>query len=427
MLYWDHRAKIDTEITCRPLCSVLFACVLAFCGCLSSGVTRKTASVKAAKTVEVSATELGSRNQSLLNAYSGQIEAGADRIIFGSPSPIARRQALVWKAESILVLQRALLNTDPVAAVLDAWAFIFQLEAYMEQPAVKQGFGESYPVVSETLQRMDAEMVELIKKVAPTANIEAIRQKVSSWAETHPIETTLAGRPSAHPDLTRKLELSDMGTMESLKAVGETLGDLAARLDSYNANLPKQARWQAELALMDIARDPQVSATMANVSTVSGSLAKTSATVERLPEFLGQARTAMLSDVEGQRLATQAFFRDERVAAFDTVEQERIATLAALRSERMAATADLRGERQIVLDALHNERSAAMQDFNTASDKAVKDLDGKARSLIDYFFLRALELVLITLIMLSLAAWLLLRKFGGGRQDRGGRLYDRAA
>src|SRR5262249_39084695 len=147
MLYWDHRAKIDTEITCRPLCCVLFSCVLAFCGCLSGGATRKTASVKAAKTVEVSATELSSRNQSLLSTYSGEIETGADRIIFGSPSPVARRQALVWKAESIPVLQRALLNTDPVSATLDAWAFIFQMKAYMEQPAVRQGFGESYPIV----------------------------------------------------------------------------------------------------------------------------------------------------------------------------------------------------------------------------------------------------------------------------------------
>src|SRR5262249_26108262 len=159
-------------------------------------------------------------------------------------------------------------------------------KAYMEQPAVKEGFGESYPVVAETLQRMDDEMVELIKKVAPKADIDAVRQKVSSWAQTHPIETSLAGPPSAHPDLTRKIEMSDMGTMESLKAVGETLGDLSARLDSYNAYLPKQSRWQAELALMDLARDPQVSATIANVSTVSSALAKTSGTIDRMPELL---------------------------------------------------------------------------------------------------------------------------------------------
>lgn len=428
MLHQDRRPITDSEITCRPLCCALFACTLVLCGCLSGGATRKSASVKSAKNVTASPAELSSRNQSLLGSYSGEIEAAADKIIFGSPSAVARRQALVWKAEAIPVLQTSLLNTDPIAAGIDTWAFLFQMTAYMQQPAVQEGFGEFYPVVTETLKRMDAEMEQLIKKVAPTADIANLRQRLSSWADAHPIQTSLGGRASAEPGLIRLAEESDLGTLASIKAVEETLGDLAARLDSYNAYLPKQARWQAELTLMDLARDPQLGAAMTNLNAVSSSLAKTSGAMEHMPELMGQARAAVMSDVDGQRLAAQAFFREERTQAFDTLEQERIATLATLRNERLAATADLRGERQIVLDAFHNERLAATNDFNAGSDKALKDLDAKARSLIDHFFVRALELVLLTVILCSLAAWILLRKVAGGRVDRGGgRLYDRAA
>jgi len=68
-------------------------------------------------------------------------------------------------------MQTSLLNTDPVAAVLDTWAFIFQMTAYMERPALKQKFGESYPVVAETLRNMDAEMEQLVRVGAPTANV----------------------------------------------------------------------------------------------------------------------------------------------------------------------------------------------------------------------------------------------------------------
>src|SRR5436190_2829889 len=93
----------------------LVGLVLFFCGC-ASRTTRKTASVNSAKNIQISATELSSRNQSLLALYSAGIEAAADKIILESPSPIARTQALVWKAEAIPVLQTSLLKADPVAA-----------------------------------------------------------------------------------------------------------------------------------------------------------------------------------------------------------------------------------------------------------------------------------------------------------------------
>jgi hypothetical protein len=149
--------------------------------------------------------------------------------------------------------------------------------------------------------------------------------------------------------------------------------------------------------------------------------------MERMPELMGQAREAVRADVEGQRLAVQAFLRDERLQTLDALQQERIATVAALRGERLAATADLRGERQVVLDALHNDEIAVMNDFNAASEKAIKDLDNRSRGLIDHFFVRALELVLLTLVLCGLATWFLLRRFVPGRMDRRETRYDRAA
>src|SRR6476660_7928827 len=164
------------------------ACGLAMLiqGCLSENSTRKASSLKSTKNVQSSAPELSSRNKSMLALYSAEVEVAADRIISESPSPAAQRQALVWKTEAIPVLQTTLLNTDPVAAVLDTWAFIFQMTAYMERPAVKQGFGESHSVIAETLKNMDLEMEQVVRTSAPTANIPDLRQRVSAWAEAHP-------------------------------------------------------------------------------------------------------------------------------------------------------------------------------------------------------------------------------------------------
>lgn len=410
----------------RYSCCVLIGLMAILSGC-GSGPTRKTALIKSSKHVETSAAELSARNQSRLGLYSSEIENSADKIILQSPSAVTRRQALQWKAEAIPVLQTALLNTDPVAATLDAWAFILQMKAYMEQQVVKQGWGESYPVVTETLDRMEADMEQLIREAAPSANLAAVRQRVSSWAEAHPIQAGLSSRTSADAVLIRYAEQGDLGTRASIRAAEESIGDLTARLDSYNAYLPKQARWQAELLLSDLSGYPEISSATSALAVLSRAVDRTTGSMEHMPELVGQAHQAVLADVDGQRLGLQDFLREERVQAMGSLDQERIATMTNMRGERLAATADLRAERQIVLDALHKEQVAVMNELHAASETALKEFDTKARGLIDHFFLRALELLLLTLVLCSLLAWFLLRRIIGRRGDRGERSYDRAA
>jgi hypothetical protein len=397
-------------------------------GCISGGgSTRKTSSLRTTKKVTSSAAELSSRNQSILSLYSGEVEAAADKIILESPSPVAKRQALVWKAEAIPVLQTTLLNTDPLAAVLDTWVFLYQMDSYMNRPEIKQRLGDSHSGVIETLRNMDAQMTNLVQQGAPTANVADIGEKAKRWAEAHPIQTSLAGRQSVDAEVIRRVGETDMGTMASIQALGESLGDLTARMDSYNVYLPKQARWQAELLLRDIASDPQVKTAFSNVGALSTALAKTSSSLDRMPELMGETRQAINSDVTGQRLATQTFLRNERLETLQALKQERIATVAALDRERLAGTADLRTERQILLNESRNQEAAILQSVNASTEKAIQDIDRRSRILIDHFFVRALELVLFTLAVCALIGWILLRRFAPTRLQRAERQYDRAA
>ena len=385
-------------------------------GCMSGNGTRKAASLKSTKNVESSAPELSSRNQSMLALYSAEIEAAADRIISESPSPAAQRQALVWKAEAIPVMQTSLLNTDPVAAVLDTWAFIFQMTAYMERPALKQKLGASYPIVAETLRNMDAEMEQLVQLAAPAANVADLRHTVSAWAEAHPIQAGLAGRQSADPDVIRKAEQSDLGMTTSIKTLAEGLGDLTARLDSYNVYLPKQARWQAELLLTDFTHDAQIRGALSNFATLSDSAAKASSTINQMPELVDQTRKAFKADVDAERLSAQAFVRDERLSTLYALQQERIATIDAMHIERLATTAQISDQRRATLEELRGQETAMLNQFEQISKRDIQDLDARGRGLINYFFLRVLELMLLALVLCSLLAWAILRRFAPRRQ-----------
>ena len=395
-----------------------FSCML--CGLMLlapgriHGDTQKTR--KHTPNVKSSASELSARNQSLLALYSAEIETTADKIISGSPSPAARRQALVWKAEAIPVMQTSLLNSDPIAAVLDTWAFVFQMTTFVERPEWKNTMGDFYPVVTETLRNMNFQMERLVQSGSPKANVAALRERVRSWAEANPIQDSLASRQSAGPDVIKKVGQTDVGTLGSIKVLAESMGDLSARLDSYNLYAPKQARWQAELFLDDLKRDTQVNSALSDIRALSDTAAK----------------------LDSQRLSVQEFVHQERLQVLDAVQRQRIATIAALHAERLgvtsdlhaerlAATTDLRGERQTVLDALRDQEVAIVSNMRATSEKVIQTLDTKGRDLIDHLFLRCLELMLLMLCLCFLMAWILLRRFSTRPPERAERSLHRAA
>jgi hypothetical protein len=389
---------------------VLLGLIWGSAGCVSR-TTRKTLSINRVKGVEVSAAELGSRNQSLLALYSSEIENAADKIIREAPSPITRREALLWKTEAIPVLQTSVLKTDAIAAVVDTWAFIFQMKAYMEQATMKDKFGVCLPVVSDTLTHMDREMEELVLTAVPTANIFDLRRKLGNWAATHPIEAGWAGRRSADPDLVRNAEQGDLGALASLNALQEGLGDVTARLDSYNAYLPKQARWQAELLIGELTHVPYLRSTATNFAVLAKALYRTSNDLDRLPEMANAARNTALADLENQRISAQSFLTQERVQVIEAMVRQRIAVMADLDRERVAATTDLSSERRIVLNAIHEEEIAAMTDLNTLSQQTLNDLDKRSRRLLNYLFCLEITLVLITIVVCFVIAWILLQRF----------------
>ena len=308
-------------------------------------------------------------------------------------------------------MQTSLLNPDPVAAVLDTWAFIFQMTAFMERPASKQRMGKSYPVVVETLSNMDAEMERLILTAAPTANVADLRQRVGAWAEAHPIQASLTGRQSVDPDVIQKVGQSDLGINTSIKTLAEGLGDLTDRLDSYNVYLPKQARWQAELLLTDFTHDPQISGALSNIAVLSDSARKATSNIDRMPDLVSQTRDVMTANIASQRLSAQAFIDEERIKTLYALQQERIATMAGMDGERLAATADFREERQAALETLRGQEIAVMNQFEVLSAKSIQDLDAKGRGLIDYIFLRTLELMLLMMVLCAVVIWVVLRQF----------------
>ena len=77
-------------------------------------------------------------------------------------------------------------------------------------------------------------------------HFDRARPQVEQWAAAHPLEHTFAGRQSGASLLT-SLRSADQDAFLVVGTVSDTLENLSERLNMYAAQLPKQARWQAEL------------------------------------------------------------------------------------------------------------------------------------------------------------------------------------
>ena len=169
---------------------------------------------------------------------------------------------------------------------------------------------------------------------------------------------------------------------------------------------------------------------LSDIHSLSDSAAKLDSERLSVQQFVHQERVqtlnAALTAVHSERLETLENVERQRVATLAALHAERLGVTSALDAERLAATADLRGERQSVLDALHDQEVATVSDMRTTSEKEIQTLHTNGRDLINLLFLRALELMLLALVLCSLA-WILLRRFSTRPRDRAERIFHRAA
>ncbi|MFP2912335.1 chemotaxis protein, partial [Pyxidicoccus sp. 3LFB2] len=192
------------------------------------------------------------RVRDLARRLPAMLEVLAEDIAANTDSEPVRRGMLEFKANSVPTLQSALLLPDPVAALVDAWALVAQLQDALPHSAV----GASPEVLTRAqdgLRQVEAELEAQWKELAGQDDLSETRARVHQWAAEHPLQGRAYARHSTVPlmaSLTNSARIRPLGAAASLL---EDTRDLTARVDLYAGSLPRQARWQAQLAAVEMA------------------------------------------------------------------------------------------------------------------------------------------------------------------------------
>jgi len=216
------------------------------------------------------------------------------------------------------------------------------------------------------------------------------RANVEGWVGRHPIRHSFSSRPSIAV-FASVLQTDARSAFVAVEATSETIEAVSERLNTYAAQLPKVARWQAELLLSEEAGERDVEGALGDVHALGTAARRANEILDDVPGLVNATGSPV-----------RAALADERRAVLGSVDTQRRQTLEFLTAERLAVLAAVREERIATLAALHEERIESLKEVDAIKSRAVEATLVGLRDLFDYTLGRVAALLLG--LMVSAAA-----------------------
>lgn len=300
---------------------------------------------------QIEGAELSSSQlRSLLNEYvarfSRQVEQTADVIIADQPATEIHRNALLLKSNAISSCFRAAARLDAFGSFLDLWILTIQMQDLLEQQKEAANFGEYQPELIALARSLEFEIREIYQLMG--TGIQPGEEFVYEFARTFPINDLFFVRESLSQHHVKGIDEPTREMMVVLADLNRDLEDMQRLSILYGEFLPKQARWHAELMLLDSVNGPMFAGPFRDLTTIAGAATEMSATANRMPY-----------EIERQHLMLWENIRAERMASFEELERMRAQT-----------TEDLSRERELVLAAIQQERIAVTEQLDATVDRS---------------------------------------------------------
>jgi hypothetical protein len=329
---------------------------------------------------------VGVRVHEFAELAQGVIETAADDITARSSDPMVQRNARLWKMNAIPAFVVASFRPQPIAGFLDAWALSSQMRLYFESGAGKDAFGDQQEVAVRAAERLSAEMGRIVQATLDADKARDWNKLVGQWVERHPLESLHFARESLILEFAEQApEVS--GAFAAAVSIERQFTGLSKRLNTYLRLLPKQARWQVELAASSLSDDQKLVRASGNLDAVAGALTQVATVAERIPDI-----------VEKEHAAIVDFLRDERATVLGTISKERIEALKAITDERLA-----------LIEEVRRQRASLMTDVEEITKGMLRDSSPPMKDLIDHFFWRVIEIGAVAVILSPFIYWVLLR------------------
>ncbi len=328
-----------------------------------------------------SAQQLGLLVGDYADLFAQTVRHSADKMKSGTPTLQVRRAALQWQIRSVPAVFSAASRSDPLFALVDLWVLAIQQRQLFEREEMAPLFGEGLTIAQQASRDLEKRIEVVARTIVKSPEaLEGMATFTRTFAAANPIKNLSFARASVAPLYIKFME-EETNLRREVAAV-RGYADTAIGLTLAGLNYaPDIARWQAEITLLDAEIFPIVSRTVETMDVLEGAVVDLKAVAVDMPEFVDAQRVAILRDIERQRVDTLRDIEIMRQAVFVDVALEREAILAGMDQQI-----------QLVLDGLRVERETITGQIPAVAERAGQSMVPLTREVIDYAFLRALQL-----------------------------------
>jgi hypothetical protein len=383
---------------------IVATATLILCCCLTAGCrripTQQGMLERDSNSAHISSHQMRVMVNEFVVYFADRIELRADQILAEASDPAIRKNALRWKINGISACFQAASRDDPLGAYLDVWILNRQMTQLFDSPEVSDQFGPWQSVARTECHALEKRLQFINQAIGGKLRIG--EDFVTKFANDYPLTSLYFDR---EPIASRYIEEVEQPTREMFQVIA----NLDANVDElrklsilFAGHLPKQARWEAELLLIDTIQQPFTQRPLQDLSQAAAAAAQIASLTEAIPQM-----------VERERLALQGLVTSERRETIRELERMRRDTVLQLEGERAIVLDGVREERQAVLAALHDERIEISHEMNAELSRALQAADSITRqraeelvqqtpAVIDHFFWRAGQLTLLLTAVASI-------------------------
>jgi len=208
--------------------------------------------------------------------YGLAVEQAADSIIMLAKDQAAKVNAYIWKIYCIPVIRQIYSQSDPVVSAFDGLAFSMQCREYFTTGIGKDRFGAHQQIALNAVETIERRLVEANRRYLTTANFDSLIATTSRWATKNPLTNHVFERASFFNEMDALLGRQDYSVGSAVGRIADDVDDLSGRLSLLSAQLPREARWQGEYLITDLALKERLN----SIDTTMMSLRATFATLD---------------------------------------------------------------------------------------------------------------------------------------------------
>ena len=347
----------------------------------------------------------------LVNEYvvfsAHRLELCADKVLAENPDVAVRKSALMWKINGIAASFQAASRHDPLGAYLDLWVLNRQMLHLFESPKGLELFGSWQPIVTAECHSLDERLLGISQLVS--SDLRLGEQFVEKFAIDFPLNGLYFDREPIASRYIAEVQTPSQELFQVVASLDSNIDELRKLTVLYAEHLPKQARWEAELFLLDTTQLTVLQRPLHDLSLGVEAVARIADTTQSLPKIVASERQALTALVTKERQDTMLELDAMRSATMSQIGVERSLILAAIRTEREASFVSLREERLAVAKDVHAEISRAIQATDTITSRRGSELIQQAPKVIDHFFWRAWQICLVFAFLGTILGWGLMR------------------